>query len=387
MQTATRRPKTNYFADQDLVQPQGLMMSNFRTVFGAVLVLAAATLGLELAAAPANISTFPYTPNDTAEATDFEANYGSGPTASGSTWTHGSVSSPRKGSTGSGDSAWAVLPSSEYVAGTDSWLHSPIFDFTGESGLELAFEMWMQTRDSKDGMKLQVSDDGGASWSDVSTQSVAYTGTVNVIDDEHGGSTAAWEGNSENWSTDAVTCIVNLSPWAGESDVRFRWCFSSRGGTPGEEGPVIDSPRIQAVTSSIAYSGGYTAVPQGATVTATVTKTSGDDFTSTGMTVVIDGVGVTGGNISFTSVDEIDVDFTATRTADVGPHTYKIKDSGATSSARARFTCITRNSKSRPGKVVRHRNHHAMARLAQTESTSIAASSGMTYRSSAFPGA
>ena len=306
-------------------------MSNYKNVLGVLLFLAAVTFGLELAAAPANISSFPYTPNDTAEANDFEADYGSSPTETGSTWTHGSVTSPRKGSNGSGDSAWAVLPSSNYSNDTITWLHSPFFDFTGESGWELAFELWLRTRKDIDGLKLQVSANGGSTWSDVTSVSVSYNDTNSEIDAEYGGDEDCWNGDErELGGATSTTCIVNLSPWNGESDVCFRWCFIAGESekTDPQVGPVIDSPRIQAVTSQIAYSGGYTAVPQGSTVTATIRKDSGDDFTSTGMTVDVDGTGVTGGNISFTSVDEIDVDFTATRTADVGPHTYKIKDSG-----------------------------------------------------------
>src|SRR5687768_9723103 len=84
----------------------------------------------ELQATPPTIDTFPYTPNEGAQASHFEANYGSGPTPGGSTWTNGTLSGPRRGTGGAGVQAWAVLPTQRYAVDTVTWLHSPVFDFS-----------------------------------------------------------------------------------------------------------------------------------------------------------------------------------------------------------------------------------------------------------------
>ncbi|MCC7509209.1 MAG: hypothetical protein IT464_07525 [Planctomycetes bacterium] len=282
-------------------------------------------LAASLSAQPASIDTFPYTPDNTAEGADFVANYGTGPTTSGSTWTQGSVSSPRQGSSGAGSTAWACLPTSNYANNTVTWLHSPIFDFTGVSGMQLQFELWVKVR-SYDGAKLQVSTNGGSAWSDVSALSVSYNGTCALIATKFGGSSNCWTGTGLGGGS-ANTCSVNLNAWSGQSDVRFRWCFvaeDTEKASP-DNGPVVDSPRVVAVTSSVAYANGFAAVPQGATVEATITKVGGDDFVG-GMTVDVAGTGVTGTVTSVNSVDEIEVDFSATRVADVGPHTFWIKN-------------------------------------------------------------
>ena len=326
MRYVNRRRQISHLQVETNLEPQGSTMSNIKNVFGVLLLVAAATIGVELNAAPASISTFPYTPNDTAEGDDFEADYGSDPSADGSTWTHDTVDSPRLNDVGDDDPAWAVLPDAAYANDTVTWLHSPIFDFSGESGLEMAFEMWVRTRDGVDGLKLQVSDDGGDNWSDVSGVSVAYNSENDDIQTTYGGEVDCWSGTEEELGGDhSTTCIVNLNPWAGETDVRFRWCFYAGNDDDPLEGAVIDSVRIVAVSSTVAYSGGYTAVPQGKTVSATITKTGGDDFV-TGMTVNVQGTGVTGTVTSVTSVDECEVSFTATRTADVGGHIFWIED-------------------------------------------------------------
>lgn len=271
------------------------------------------------------ISSFPYEPSDNQEGSHFVSNYDDSGFAQGSAWTHDDVASPRQGSSGPGDTAWAVLPEAIYDSGTITWLHSPKFDFTGQSGLELKFEVWITARSGLDGMKLQVSTNGGSNWSDVSNLSVGYHDECEALVD-------AFDGDLDCWSqipNSAETCSLNLNPWSGMSDVRFRWCFAAADGEIDTDcGPVIDSLRVVYVAAATAVSSGFSAIPQGKTIGATITKDSGDPFT-TGMTVDVAGFGVTGTVTSVVSADECTVDFTAARTADVGAHSFWIK-SGST---------------------------------------------------------
>jgi YD repeat-containing protein len=120
---------------------------------------------------------------------------------------------------------------------------------------------------------------------------------------------------------------VNLNTWAGQSDVRFRWCFVSDN-KRNELGVVVDSIRILPVTATIGYAGGYIAVPQGQAVNAVVTKTGGSDFT-TGMTINFGGNGLTGTVGSVIDPDTCNVTILADRTADVGAQAFYI-ESGST---------------------------------------------------------
>jgi hypothetical protein len=60
--------------------------------------------------------------------------------AKGSVWTHDNVVSPREGSSGTGSKAWALLPNADYEDGTVAWVHLPIFNLHGQTGLELKFD-------------------------------------------------------------------------------------------------------------------------------------------------------------------------------------------------------------------------------------------------------
>jgi YD repeat-containing protein len=306
-------------------------MNRFSTLLSFVIAVVCLSAGMTaLGATPPTIDSFPYQPNESAQASDFEANYGSGPTAAGSTWTNGTLTGSRCGTGGTGVQAWAVLHNANYANDTTTWLHSPFFDFSSDSGLELRFELWVKTHigvSKADGMKLQVSTNGGSSWSDVTTQTVAYTSTVSALSTAFGGSSNGW-GSTTLGGGSATTCAVDLNTWYGQSDVRFRWCFASDNDRV-DNGVVIDSIRVVPVVASVGYSSGYVAVPQGSAVGATITKSGGSAFTS-GMTVSFGGSGVTGTVSSVTNADVCSVTFTASRTADVASQMFYINLSGGT---------------------------------------------------------
>lgn len=281
-------------------------------------------LGGGLGAQPASIGTFPYEPTNAEEASDFVANYGASPTQQGSSWQHGALWEPLQGSNGVSSLAWTLelLPGETHQADTVTWLHSPIFDLTGQSGLELRFELWMESVGAA--MKLQASTDGGGTWSDVASPSLPYVTDFPLLATHFGGQQQGWS-DAVYGGTTAHTCHVSLTPWLNNNEVTFRWCFAS------EESwysPVIDSPRIVPVTGSVTYAGGFTALPQGRTINGQVTKTSGDPFVSASNMAVefASGVGLSGTVVSVPNSNACTVDFTATRIAHVGPHSFVIRN-------------------------------------------------------------
>ncbi len=221
---------------------------------------------------------FPWQPSEATEATVWIPDFPSGPTHAGSEFQHLVITDPRRGSTGSGSNAWACQPTANYANGTVSWLHSPIFDFSVESpdacGLELRFELWIRSQENKDGMKLQVSTNGGSTWSDVTPLASAYNGatsTSNVLASNFGGSNSCWWGKSSGspnpyGGTSAVTASASLATYAGMSDVRFRFCFGADGST-NNSGPVVDGLRVIRAAS------GVTPMYQGLSQSITITGT------------------------------------------------------------------------------------------------------------------
>ncbi|MCE7967108.1 MAG: hypothetical protein DYH04_17310, partial [Nitrospira sp. NTP2] len=277
--------------------------------------------------APPTISSFPYQPSDAQQASDFKVNYGTGPATGGSPWSNGTIASPRQGEGGTNVQSWANRPTANYQNNTTTWLHSPIFNFSGQSGLVLEYKLWIRAQANQDGMKLQVSINGGTLWSDVTGSSVAYNGntnTSNLLASRFGGGNACWTGTGLGGAT-ANTCWLNLNSWAGQSDVRFRWCFVSNGSTV-NNGPVLDGFKVVHVTSTTAYASGFAMVPQGQTVLATITKTQGQAFAA-GMTVLVEGYGVTGTVTNVIHADQCEVAFAAAPMADILSHVYYIRSS------------------------------------------------------------
>ncbi|MEE9312640.1 MAG: DUF6531 domain-containing protein, partial [Planctomycetota bacterium] len=277
------------------------------------------------------ISSFPWYPSESDQATKFFVDmFDNGILPSGSAWQNGTISYPRRGSNGASDQAWANQPTKTYGPNTVSWLQTPIFDLSSISGMSFAFELWIKANHKYDGVKMQVSTNGSSTWSDVSTTSLAYNGHTNkssALSDNFGGSDSCWTKTTTYGGWVSNTCTLNLNAYIGQSDVRFRFCMGT-GNERGNYGPVLDTFRIEPVTATIVYQGGFAAVPQDGTVTVNVSKTNGSAFVS-GMTVTFNGTGLTGTVTSVTDADNCVVDISANRVADVGGQTFYI-DSGST---------------------------------------------------------
>lgn len=188
------------------------------------------------------ISSFPYTPDETEQSEEFGSNCGF-LLSRGSDWTNGVIVAPKLGTgNASGVQAWALLPDQNFAGDTVSILQSPIFDFSGlsSSGFALNFDLWLSCG-SDEGLKLQVSTDGGETWSDVTT-SEPYNVVSDLLQDRFGGAADGW--GDTTYGGVAVTPVsVPIAPWEGVADVRFRWCFASQK-DGSDYGPVIDSIEV-----------------------------------------------------------------------------------------------------------------------------------------------
>lgn len=154
-------------------------------------------------------------------------------TTSGS-WALGTPSNTVINSASSGSNAWITNLTTNYSNNDDSWVESPVFDFSGLSGnVQVSMDVWWNSEFSWDGANLMSSIDGGLSWQLVGTQG---TGTNwyndGTIGGNPGGNGTGWTGrnSSGNGSGAWVTASHDLDPSLnGVSDVRFRVNFGSDG--------------------------------------------------------------------------------------------------------------------------------------------------------------
>ncbi len=187
------------------------------------------------------ISTFPY-------AEDFE----DGPegwTTGGinSTWELGfpsaSIIDGAPPTTPSSENSWATNLNDFYDLTEDSWLQSPCFDFTDLVLPFVRFDIWWETPDFWDGVRLEYSTDAGASWDPIGgigTGDNWYTdGGCFAFDFDPAGGTwfPAWEGSGGGW----VTAQHDITFLAGETQVQFRFHMATSGFIGFADGVAIDN--------------------------------------------------------------------------------------------------------------------------------------------------
>jgi bacillopeptidase F (M6 metalloprotease family) len=93
---------------------------------------------------------------------------------------------------------------------------SPPIDLTGATSPTLTFRMWVDTEGSSDGANLEVSTDGGATYSVVGGVTPAYTATI--------GGEPAWSGQQAALGWQLVQ--ADLTPYSGMT-IRLRFGFQS----------------------------------------------------------------------------------------------------------------------------------------------------------------
>ncbi|MCA9322408.1 MAG: hypothetical protein KDB53_16825 [Planctomycetes bacterium] len=172
-------------------------------------------------------------------------------TASGfnSTWALGSPSKSQINGTTSGANAWVTGGlTGQYNVGELSFLTGPCFDFSAVANPAIHLKIWWETEFSWDGLSLQSSIDGGATWQLVG----AFGDSSNWYNDNSIGSQALSNPTLEGWSGSAltgggsggyVTAAHLLDGLAGQSEVILRFAFTADGSVQ-DEGVAIDDIAI-----------------------------------------------------------------------------------------------------------------------------------------------
>lgn len=184
------------------------------------------------------ISTFPYIE-------DFES--GRADWVMGgvnSTWAFGTPAKANITGAASGDSAWVTGGlTGNYNNNENSNVTSPCFDLSGYEGMPwVALDVNWYSENSWDGANLQVSTNGGQSWSLVGAEDDPYNwyndGTING---NPGGSQEGWTGSGTNGSNGWLRAKHELNQNVTKNGVRFRINFGSDGSVNSYEGFAFDN--------------------------------------------------------------------------------------------------------------------------------------------------
>ena len=122
----------------------------------------------------------------------------------------------------SGTRCWGTNLSGDYEPNSDWRLESQTYDLSGYSSVELAFWHWYDTESGYDTCRLEVSSDGGATWTEV----------------------AKWAGSSGGWVQEQVDVSPYISP-----NFKFRFRLTSDGSVQ-YEGWYVDDVVLREPTGS-----------------------------------------------------------------------------------------------------------------------------------------
>jgi gliding motility-associated-like protein len=177
----------------------------------------------------AQITTFPYTE-------DFESGDGGwvADNTENGTWALGAPTGAIINSAASGANAWVTNLSGNYNVNENSWVTSPVFDFTALAAPSIEMNIWYDIEFSWDGAVLQSSIDSGTTWVNVGANGDPNNWyTDNTIGGEPGGQQEGWSGTGTAGTNAWVTARHALTGLAGEANVIFRIAF-------GSDGSVVD---------------------------------------------------------------------------------------------------------------------------------------------------
>ena len=183
-----------------------------------------AFLATSLASLNAQITTFPYVE-------DFETGTGGWIANNGTngTWARGVPAATIINSAASGTNAWVTNLSGLYNNNDNSWVESPVFDFTAVPNPAINAKIWWNAEFSWDGMVLQSSIDNGATWQNVGAFGDPNWYNDNTIGGNPGGQQIGWTGrnSSSNGSGGWVTAFHLLNGLGGQAAVKLRFAFGS----------------------------------------------------------------------------------------------------------------------------------------------------------------
>ena len=133
-----------------------------------------------------------------------------------------------------------------YNANENSWVLSPIFDFTNANNPKIEMKIWWNSEFSWDGVVLQSSIDNGTSWQNVGAVGDTVNWyTDNSINGNPGGQQEGWSGrnSTSNGSGNWVTASHMLDGLNNQSNVQLRIAFGSDGSVQ-DEGFAFDDIHI-----------------------------------------------------------------------------------------------------------------------------------------------
>ncbi len=183
----------------------------------------------------AQISTFPYTE-------DFEASNG-GWTTGGGLWQWGAPSGAVINTANTGVNAWVTNLTGAYTNNANETVVSPIFDFTSVTTPSIQFAMKSDIEFSWDGVALQSSIDGGATWQNVGAFGDPNWYNDNSINGSPGGSQEGFTGSGIGW----MNVEHQLNGLGGLPSVQLRFAFGSDGSVT-YEGFAFDDITIYNLT-------------------------------------------------------------------------------------------------------------------------------------------
>ncbi|MCA9321548.1 MAG: hypothetical protein KDB53_12465 [Planctomycetes bacterium] len=184
------------------------------------------------------ITSFPYSE-------DFEGGQGNwASSGTNDSWAFGTPAKPVINGADSGVNCWVTGGlTGQYPNNEQSQLIGPIFDFSALGAPRISLAVWWESEFSWDGLVLQSTIDGGATWNNVGAFGDANNWyNDNTINSSPGGSMEGWSGRSttSNGSGGWVTAQNILAGLGGQSNVRLRFAFSSDGSVQWE-GVAIDT--------------------------------------------------------------------------------------------------------------------------------------------------
>lgn len=191
----------------------------------------------------AQITTFPYTE-------DFESGDGGwvADNTTNGTWALGTPAGAIINSAASGTNAWVTNLSGNYNSNEDSWVTSPVFDFSSLTAPSIELSIWYDIEFSWDGAVLQSSTDGGTTWVNVGANGDPNNWyTDDTINGNPGGQQEGWSGTGAAGTNAWVTARHSLTGLGGQSNVIFRIAFGSDGSVT-DEGFGFDDINIFEVS-------------------------------------------------------------------------------------------------------------------------------------------
>lgn len=176
----------------------------------------------------------------------------------------------------SSPSVWGTNLSGDYGPNMQEYLYSPFFNFVNVTNATLKFRQWFITDNQQDGMQVQVSVNGGATWSTLGFYNDPFgSNWYNTI----ASGSHFFSGSSNGWEESSMS-LASLNNSSGPVQFRFRFFSNSSGET---EGWAIDD-------FSIAVSKGTTDLKMLSVLAPSATTQAGSQVP---VTVVVQNDGLT----------------------------------------------------------------------------------------------